>query len=187
MLPGILALVLLAAALATAVGLRTMAAGVKARRLASSVPTAAQEDDIREAVFRHLFQFNDSGLQAGAAAYYLALGATNERGQDPPDEFTRRFEGDRPPVKKYSDCVYSPATGVRDPVTGERGLVFQVGGIRWLKADRVEVQGSYTEAGLGGAGYTYVLQREGSSWVVREERQDWIAWTDRGRTCNRDA
>ncbi len=50
--------------------------------------TAANEDDIREAVFRYQFAHNASAQQQGAKVYFLSLAED----KDPSDRFMLRFK-----------------------------------------------------------------------------------------------
>lgn len=67
--------------------------------------TSTMTNDIYEAVFRHLFVYNGSGL-TNASAFYLSV-----EGKDPGEEFLKRFAGNTPPVKKASECRQDADTG----------------------------------------------------------------------------
>ena len=58
----------------------------------------SDEDQVRVAVFRYLFESNASGLGRDANAYYLGLG----QGDDPSAELLAQFEGHSSPVKPVS-------------------------------------------------------------------------------------
>ncbi len=121
----------------------------------------ADADDLREAVFRHLFDHNASAAQRSAAAYYLSV-----EGRDPGADFLARFAGHVPPVLPASRSTASKTEGVRDRVTGKAGLRFSVGRITWEGPDRARVEASYYEAGLSSADYTYRMERRDGRWVV---------------------
>ncbi|MDP2211423.1 MAG: hypothetical protein Q8J63_06790 [Candidatus Aquicultor sp.] len=55
----------------------------------------AQEESIREAVYRHQFENNASGQRKSAKAYFLSLG-TVEKPSDPSDELMGRFKNHKP-------------------------------------------------------------------------------------------
>lgn len=129
----------------------------------------AEEDNIREAVFRYQFKHNASGQQQNAKAYFLSLG----KDKDPGDQFMERFKNHKPPVKKASQGITN--NGVRDKETGERGLIFGVTSIKQINEDEVEVNGGYYEAGLSASGNVYRVKREGDRWVVKEDRTLWIS------------
>ena len=60
--------------------------------------TNAEQNEIREAVFRYQFEHNASGQQQTAKVYFLSFG----KDQEPSDEFIARFKDHKPPVKKRS-------------------------------------------------------------------------------------
>lgn len=138
------------------------------------LPPPWQDDDIREAVFRHLFTHNASGLQARADAYYLAVGLFE---LDPSDGFLRRFRDYKPAVRKVSECR-SPETcddrvrGIKD---GLEGLVFRVTFIRRVGLREFEVKGGYYEGLLSGSGNTYRVRLVNGRWTVVQDRMDWIS------------
>ena len=59
----------------------------------------AADEDIREAVFRHLFDHNASGQQKAAKVYCLQI----EGDKDPSPELLRRFDGNEPRVTKPNE------------------------------------------------------------------------------------
>jgi hypothetical protein len=131
--------------------------------------TPADEDDIREAVFRYEFAHNASGQQQTAKVYFLSLG----KDTDPGDAFMSRFKDHKPPVKKRSQ-----ATGqfeVIDKETGERGLIFRVTAIKRLDENKVVVDGGYYEAGLSSSGNTYTVERTEHKWGVTKDQMNWIS------------
>ena len=70
-----------------------IAIGCIASVAGSTKTRAAEEDNIREAVYRYQFQHNASALKQNAKAYFLGI----EKGKgvaDPSDAFMKRFAGD---------------------------------------------------------------------------------------------
>jgi hypothetical protein len=128
------------------------------------------EDDIREAVFRHLFGNNASVLQGDAQVYCLQL----QGGADPGEALLRRFAAHRPPVVKASACRMDPARGVTELATGRRGLIFRVDSIR-RTGDEAIVEGGYTEAGLSASGNRYLVRRIAGRWQVVDDEMHSIA------------
>jgi hypothetical protein len=134
-----------------------------------------QIDDIREATFRFLFRKNASSLKGKAQVYFLAFGELAQtQSHDPDNAFIKRFAGNKPRVAKRSESNESPE-GVKDKTTGEIGLVFNVGDIRWISDEEVEVSGGYFEAGLSASGSTYQLRKIKGKWTVRSEEMHWIS------------
>jgi hypothetical protein len=141
----------------------------------TALPQSAQENDIREAVFRYQFEHNTSGAQQTARFYCLSLGEYSKE-LDPDDELMQRFQGHKPAVKKISQCVCSPEAGVKDKETGQLGgLVFRATSIKWISDTEVEVKGGYYEGGLSSSGNVYqVVQKEGQ-WIVTKDQMQWIS------------
>jgi hypothetical protein len=132
----------------------------------------SQIDDIREAVFRWQFHHNASGQQKKAQVYFLQVG---ENGDDPTDEFIKRFADHKPPVRKRSASSEDHGRGVRDKQTGERGLIFRVSKIEWRTDAEVEVKGGYYEANLSASGNTYTVKKQDGKWKVTNDKMDWIS------------
>lgn len=134
---------------------------------------AADDDDVREAVFRHQFDHNASGLQKNARVYCLQI----EGKRDPSPELLRRFEDSEPKVKKASLCSFkrgSERGGVQDD-TGAPGLIFRIDTIRRQAPDAAVVEGGYFEAGLSSSGNVYELARVGGRWIVKKDTMIWIS------------
>jgi hypothetical protein len=131
------------------------------------------EDDVREAVFRHLFDHNASGMQKNAKVFCLQI----EGKQDPSSELLRRFDGNEPRVKQASLCAFKPGHargGVVDE-TGAPGLIFRVDTIQHTGENAATVEGGYFEAGLSASGNVYELVREGNQWIVKKDTMKWIS------------
>jgi hypothetical protein len=136
-----------------------------------SADRASEIDEIREATFRYQFAKNASGLQQGAAVYFLAIRDQAKKvNEDPTDEFMKRFIGNKPRVAKVSEALVSANEGVRDKKTGERGLIFNVSRIRWVSDESVEVTGGYYEAGESASGNTFYVKKKDRNWVVESDK-----------------
>jgi hypothetical protein len=145
----------------------------EAPRAAPPRSEAGDDDDIREAVFRHLFEHNASGQQRAAKVFCLQA----EEKRDPSPELLRRFEGNEPRVKKASLCTFAHGRGrggVQDE-TGAPGLIFRVDSIQRTGPDSAVVEGGYFEAGLSASGNVYELARESGRWVVKKDTMRWIS------------
>jgi len=134
------------------------------------------ESEIREAAFRYQFNNNASGLKDRAAAYYLSIADPHGKETDPSADFVRRVAGNKPPVKRVSECGMSGDWPVVvDKVTGERGLVFWTGTIKWVSDGQVEIPGGYREARSSSSGNTYHLRRVDGKWKVVKDVLRWIS------------
>lgn len=142
-------------------------------RVAPPPRLETDDDDIREAVFRHLFEHNVSGLQGAARAFCLQI----EGEADPSPELLRRFEGNEPRVKKASLCStgHGPRGGRVQDELGAPGLIFRVDSIQRTGPDSAVVEGGYYEAGLSASGNLYELARESGRWVVKKDTMRWIS------------
>lgn len=132
-----------------------------------------EEDDVREAVFRHLFDHNASGQQRSVQVYCLQL----EGKKDPSPALLRRFEGNTPRVKPASLCSFQEREsrrGVQDE-TGASALIFRIDALQRTGADAAEVLGGYFEAGLSSSGNSYELARVDGHWVVTKDVLRWIS------------
>ncbi len=151
----------------------------KARKETKS--RAAQEEDIREAVFRYQFQHIGSYPQRKVKVYFLSLASSSpkcgESDKDPSDRFMGRFRDKLPRVKKVSECTagIDIKEGVRDKGTGEPGLILRAGSIKWTNDREVEVRGGYHEHGLSASGNTYRVVREGNRWIVKKDTMNWVS------------
>jgi hypothetical protein len=131
--------------------------------------TAAEQDDIREAVFRYQFEHNASGQKQNAKVYFLSLGKDKEPG----DAFIARFKDHKPPVKKLSQA--QKTFEVIDKETGERGLIFRAVTIKVIDANKVQVDGGYYEGGLSSSGNVYTVERKEGKWIVTKDQMLWIS------------
>jgi hypothetical protein len=137
------------------------------RALLYTKTRADQEDNIREAVFRHQFK---AFLPTPKNKLYFLLFGTQTDPQDPPVTFMERFQGHIPPVKPFSQCVTSRKEGVKDKNTGERGLIFSVKSITWGSAIEAIVEGGYYSHGRAASYNCYRVVYEGGKWVVKEDK-----------------
>ena len=135
-----------------------------------AVPAAVDVDDVREAVFRHMFGQNASGMQQGAGVYCLEV-----EQRDPSSGFLSRMRDVRVPLKAVSQCSASADKGVIDKATNKRGLIFRIESISFKDARHATVNGGYYEAGLSASGNIYTVELRGKKWVVTKDQMTWIS------------
>ncbi|PWT93274.1 MAG: hypothetical protein C5B55_04795 [Blastocatellia bacterium] len=124
---------------------------------------AEVESDIREAVLRYLFEHEAQQQKPYTKVLFISI-----EKKDPDDKFIARFKDHTPPVKKGSESeLSSDIGGVRDKKTGEGGILYRVGGIKWINEHEVEVDGSYYVANLFAGGCSYRVVQDGSKWIVK--------------------
>lgn len=126
-----------------------------------TVSLTAEEMDIYEAAFRHIFTRNVSAAKQSAAAYFISI-----QGEDPTDLFLSRFSNNHPPVKRETRARTGRSNSVRDDVSGRKALSFSFEKIRYITRDIVEVDGGYFEAVLSASSQTLRLRRTEKGWVV---------------------
>jgi hypothetical protein len=126
---------------------------------ADAARRAAQEDNIREAIFRYEMKDREG---------IIFLNINN---QDPSDSFMKRFSDVKLAVKKWS--AIAPAEKplqrwIYDRETGKPGVALSVGKITWTSDHGVIVTGGYYCGSLcAGAGDFYVIFKDGR-WVVEK-------------------
>jgi hypothetical protein len=128
-------------------------------------PREGQESDIREAVFRWQFDHDAATQQK---AYFIQVG---EKGEDPPEDLMKRFTGNKPPVRKGSQCTILKGNGlVVAKDTGEPGRLFRVETIGWKSDTEVEVRGGYYQSSRGASGNIYTVKKEKGRWRVTNDK-----------------
>ncbi len=131
--------------------------------------TPADEDDIREAVFRYQFSHNASAQKQNAKVYFLSLG----KGKAPNNLFMLRFKDHKPPVRQVSFLASNKGMKGKEP--GNQGLIFYVTKIEQISEDEVEVSGGYYEGALSSSGNIYRVKRTDNKWIVIEDRMIYIS------------
>src|SRR5258705_9588286 len=127
------------------------------------------DNDIRETVFRYLFEHNGSGLQRKAPAYFLCGPGES----DLENELMKRFGGHQPPVRICSASLKVPE-GVVDRNTGKRGLRFNAEDIKWLSDFEVEAGGGHYEGNQGASGHTYTVKKRNGKWNVTKDVMNYV-------------
>lgn len=107
---------------------------------------------------------------------FLAVG---DKGEDPSDEFLKRFADVKASFRKESSVLgptqENPVRNVVDKVTGEQECAMGAGKIKWVSDTEVEVDGYFVRGSLNGQGYKFFLKRDKSGWKVTEERPTWVS------------
>jgi len=132
-----------------------------------------QEDDIREAVFRHQFDHNASGQQKTAHAYCLSIRA-GKKDSAPPTPFIKRFNHYKPPVHKWSACHWTTQQVVENRL-GRSARIFRVAEIEWISDSEIIVDGGYEEGNVSSSGNTYRVKKENGKWTVTKDQMNVIS------------
>ncbi len=142
---------------------------------ASPIPPAGvtqrDEDALREAVLRHMFKKNASGMQQTAKVFCIHF----EKGASPSAAFLARFSANRIRVVAGAGCDEDASRGVIERATGAQGLAFRIDSIAWTDRDHATVDGGYYEAGLSASGNVYTLERKNGAWSVTKDEMRWIS------------
>ncbi len=130
--------------------------GEQESRLQSSqnatIDRVSELDNVLEALFRHQFENNVSGIHQRADSYFLTLKKTN-----PAPEFLKRFSGHTPPVRIGSDFAIG------------KGIEFRIDSWKWVSDKKVELTGGYFAGPLNGSGNSYTLVRKDGKWIVEDD------------------
>jgi hypothetical protein len=136
-----------------------------------ATPAGVDPDDVREAVFRHLFTKNASGAQQSAKVFRLSV----EGGKDPSAALLARFSKNPIPVVAASECTADPRTGVHQKGTGRSGLVFRIDGMHFVKPDVATVDGGYYEAACPPPATRTPSNAEAARGTVTKDVMRWIS------------
>lgn len=123
--------------------------------------SGAQDDAIREAIFR--YQFKSINLQAGT--YFLAVD-----GKNPSDALLARFRDNLPVVKGVSDSrvLKKPVVTIVDKKNEQQGVIFHADRLTLAKGDKADVEGGYECGDLCEVVHgTYHLVKDADGWVVK--------------------
>ncbi len=130
------------------------------------VTQRAEENQIREAVFRYQFTHYSEGSQV----FFISFPSET----DPSDAFMIRFSNNQPPVRKASQAK-EDIKGIFDVKTGEKGPILKAGEIKWLDRDTVEAISTYYCGFLCANGDIYRVKRKGDKWAVENKRTEWVS------------
>jgi hypothetical protein len=121
---------------------------------------AAQEDDIREALFRYQF----ASVQLAFEYHFIAIDD-----KSPSKAFLDRFEGDTPLVRPISEIerVKKPLRMIENKRDQKPGIIFYQGPVKWISDTKVDIDGRF-ECGdsCDEKSGTFHLSKQGDRWVV---------------------
>jgi len=128
-----------------------------------------RDDDVRVAVYNYMFDKYMPELQADVEIYYLAVGSRS----DPRSDLIVRFKDHVPPVKKVSASSRLGTGGVHDRSTGQKGVVFNIGSLKWIGEKEAIATGGLYQGGESAASSTFHVEWLDGEWVVSEEDMDY--------------
>jgi hypothetical protein len=121
---------------------------------------AAQEDVIREAVFRYQFK----NLDLLVAYHFISV-----NGKNPSPALVQRFHDANPPVLPVSESerIKKPMRAVQNRRDYKQGVLFNLGQIKWISDTTVNVDGGF-ECGDMCDEYSgvYHVSKHENKWVV---------------------
>jgi hypothetical protein len=118
------------------------------------VSRSVEQDRVAEALIRHLLQEHQ-----GLRVYFLS-----RDGADPSDDFMRRFQGERPVIKKRSLSVRGKYRSILDKESGAIAAIVSVGSVKWISDSEVEVGGGFYDGEV--IEYRYRMVRSNVGWSV---------------------
>ena len=138
--------------------------------VAGQSPEQKEELDssIVESVFR--YQIKQCGDNTSLKVFLLSV-----RGNDPSDEFMKRFADDSVKVKKRSALAKSEATNeFIDSESGKSAALLSIDKLRLLEEGKAQVEGSCGYADWAARGYRYSLVREKDRWMEKRADPGWV-------------
>jgi hypothetical protein len=129
---------------------------------------AAQEDTIREAVFRYMLPKTAPAPNERYKVYFLEILNAAKKERDPSDQMMKNLAGSPVRVLKSSKSrtVLGGEGIVMDPETKEFGTVLIVSDIKWKSATEVIVSGGYYYSMAGAEDFDYTVRKTGNHWIV---------------------
>ena len=126
------------------------------------------DSSIVESVFR--YQITQCGENTSLKVFLLSV-----RGNDPSEEFMKRFADDSLSVKRRSALATSEATKeFIDKESGKGAALLSIDKLRLLEEDKAQVDGSCGYADWAARGYRYSLVREKNRWMVKRADPTWV-------------
>lgn len=145
-------------------GLRVQNAGSEKPVTAGNTAMAAEQDLIREVVFRKVLSHWVVGEPTRPRRFYLAVDDV----KDPSKDLLDRLGDLKVPLHKVSECYISAREGdiVKDKKTGKQGDKFSVSKLTWVSDTEVTaVAGSYS-GNMGSDSCRYTLRKENGIWAI---------------------
>jgi hypothetical protein len=125
--------------------------------------------DLREAVFRYMFEHYRYGPDVKVFCI--------QPERPLPESFLLRFSGNKPRVVWVWDCELTAAAmnGVKEKKTGERGLRMTVMSIEWIGAQEAEAKVSAFSDGIAANwNILRVVLKEGH-WIVKSDKPNGVS------------
>jgi hypothetical protein len=123
--------------------------------------------EVREALFRYMFDHNESAFQKDVSYFFLRV----EGGTDPEPELLARFKSHVPVVEPVSR-TYLTARGEPHHGNAElRALFFGIDKLECTNDNAAVAEGGYYEGNLSASGHEYRVIRKDGKWIVVEDKR----------------
>lgn len=132
-------------------------------------PRMTGEQQIRAAIIGHELAAPPTVDQIPAKVIFVSLGHATEN-REPDEDLLKLLPAGALPAKPFSACDFEPG-GATDKLTGARGVVLQLGDIRWENDDRATVQATVWAAKGLGAVNVFHMTKEGGKWIVKTRQE----------------
>lgn len=119
-----------------------------------------EEQKIREAVLLEHLALRDTNR-----VVFVAFRNPSGGRLDPSDAVVSRIRAAGIPARKASESTTDEHTIVIDRSSGQRGVIYYAGVVRWFSNSKVEVVTGSTCASLGGGFSVFIMKKEDGRWI----------------------
>jgi hypothetical protein len=120
---------------------------------------AAEEGKVSEAALLYELTLRDTNRLV-----FVSLFDSQNRVFDPPDNFVERLQAAGIPARKASQSSRDVHTRVVDKFTGEPGIIYSAGVLRWINNTKVVVRRGCDVANLAGGATDCVMEMKDGKW-----------------------
>ncbi len=133
------------------------------------VEESPTKTDLREAIFRYMFQHYDYGAKV---KFFCIQPETPQ-----PEQFLRRFSKNVPPVVWNSDCETAPKTmnGLREKKTGQPAVRMTVSSLELMNAYEAEAHVVAFSDGMAANWNILQMMRENGCWIVKRDIRNGVS------------
>jgi hypothetical protein len=121
---------------------------------------ADEEQIIREAVLLDHLALRDTNRLV-----FISFQNSDGSRIDPSDTAISRIRSAGIPARKASESTTGEHTSVIDKASGNQGVIYYAGVVRWLSNSKVEVITGSTCASLGGGFTVFIMKKEDGKWM----------------------
>jgi hypothetical protein len=131
-------------------------------------PKLLGETQIRAAIIDYESANPPSVGETPIKVIFVSLGHGKDNA-DPEPELFKAIPAGKVLVEPYSACDFQ-SDGITENRTGARGVLLQLGNVRWANDDRATVEGTtWAAKGLGAVNEYHVVKEQGR-WLVKKRQ-----------------